>query len=555
MATANWYYYNKNGEKIGPISVASLKALTGQGLITRETVLVNHTGRTLAAGEVNGLTFPEAARPESAIPPMPSELSGKEDVLVLPPPTDGDVYGLSSPEPQVTPPAKPFVPRYAVPPDKPNPFTTTPPTESNPFTAATPQSVSQSVSVPVADNRKKPSMPVIFAGIASVLFLFLLIGGIWKMSSSPVKFTAEEQAEIDSFCEAFGNDVRAVDEHGNTSFHRVAFKGSIPVAKYLFSKGVDVNAKDKSDFTPLHAAVLGNANTDFIKYLVSQGADIHAKGLYGETPLHNAASEHDIELTKFLISKGADVNMKSESGYTPLHRAAQNLKKAKNSPVEIVEFLVSQGADATARTKDGHTPLHNAAHNAEIARFLVSKGADVNAKTENGYTPLHSAVYSKDTEAIEFLVSQGANTNAKNKHGKTPLDLAKEMENVNTEIVDYLTSLSNAMPTPTPSHSNTKSSADDPAEMSIDKFTELFGSDVKATDEDGLTLLHKASAIGNIDVVKHLVSKGAEVNAKGKEDFTPLHMAMGKNVEIAKYLVSRGADINHFQRSQCEYQG
>lgn len=56
---ANWYYHNKNGEKVGPISVAALRALVQRGLVTRETVIQNHTGRTHFAGEVNGLTFPE----------------------------------------------------------------------------------------------------------------------------------------------------------------------------------------------------------------------------------------------------------------------------------------------------------------------------------------------------------------------------------------------------------------------------------------------------------------------------------------------------------------
>ena len=79
---SNWYYYNKNGEKIGPISVSALKELTQQGLITRETVIENQGGRSSTAGQINGLTFPDAASPDK----------GR-----VAPPATGEIYGVSSP--------------------------------------------------------------------------------------------------------------------------------------------------------------------------------------------------------------------------------------------------------------------------------------------------------------------------------------------------------------------------------------------------------------------------------------------------------------------------
>jgi len=69
-------------------------------------------------------------------------------------------------------------------------------------------------------------------------------------------------------------------------------------------------------------------------------------------------------------------------------------------------------------------------------------------------------------------------------------------------------------------------------------------------DKDGMTLLHKATddrwndnvSKWGIAVAKYLVSQGADVNAKGRWDETPLHTT--ESVEIAKYLVSQGADVN-----------
>ena len=55
---SNWYYYTQAGERIGPITVATLKLLAKQGNITPETVIENNDGKAALAGKVRGL-FPE----------------------------------------------------------------------------------------------------------------------------------------------------------------------------------------------------------------------------------------------------------------------------------------------------------------------------------------------------------------------------------------------------------------------------------------------------------------------------------------------------------------
>lgn len=70
--------------------------------------------------------------------------------------------------------------------------------------------------------------------------------------------------------------------------------------------------------------------------------------------------------------------------------------------------------------------------------------------------------------------------------------------------------------------------------------------------------LHMAVAHNNIDIIKYLISIGANVNArnrgvieneyygsKGSDGWTPLHMAAinNHNTEVIEYLISQGADI------------
>ena len=54
---ADWYFYDANGYKIGPIKGRELKQSAQQGLITPETVVEDENGRTVLAKQVTGLTF------------------------------------------------------------------------------------------------------------------------------------------------------------------------------------------------------------------------------------------------------------------------------------------------------------------------------------------------------------------------------------------------------------------------------------------------------------------------------------------------------------------
>ena len=64
-------------------------------------------------------------------------------------------------------------------------------------------------------------------------------------------------------------------------------------------------------------------------------------------------------------------------------------------------------------------------------------------------------------------------------------------------------------------------------------------------NEHGNTFLHLAADNGNIEVLKYLVSQGANVNVKDNYGRTPLQVAVNKNnLEMVEYLISHGADVN-----------
>lgn len=68
---------------------------------------------------------------------------------------------------------------------------------------------------------------------------------------------------------------------------------------------------------------------------------------------------------------------------------------------------------------------------------------------------------------------------------------------------------------------------------------------LQAQDYDGWTPLHTASFFGRSDIVRLLISKGANANAMDKSGETPLHLVAAEgSIETAGILISAGARID-----------
>jgi len=137
-----------------------------------------------------------------------------------------------------------------------------------------------------------------------------------------VPFTEEEQWEIDRFYTRYGRNVNTRDSFGMMLLHTaVERKMNIAVIKALVLAGADIHAKGgSSDETPLHFAA-AEGHIKAAKYLVSKGANVNAKDAIKDTPLHNAAYNSQVEVYKFLNSKGASCFAKNIDGKDPLDLA------------------------------------------------------------------------------------------------------------------------------------------------------------------------------------------------------------------------------------------
>ena len=189
----------------------------------------------------------------------------------------------------------------------------------------------------------------------------------------------------------------------------------------------------------------------------------------------------DIKGVKELLARGVDVNIREKTmGSTPLIVAC-----SLEGTYEIVELLILKGADINIiGSYDGRTALMWAAQNSKkTVELLLEKGAEVNVKGVDGMTAFIQSIFgvlsgSVTTEVCDLLLAKGANVNA-----------------------------------------------------------QLTG-----PDATGWTALMFASSNGKLDLVKYLISKGADVNLKAKDGTSALSLALkDKNDDIIKILKANGA--------------
>jgi len=71
------------------------------------------------------------------------------------------------------------------------------------------------------------------------------------------------------------------------------------------------------------------------------------------------------------------------------------------------------------------------------------------------------------------------------------------------------------------------------------------GANINATDAEGWTPLHEASVSGHTEIAKLLIEKGAKINARDVDGMTPLLIAsVNGQIEIVKLLIQKGAEID-----------
>ena len=308
----------------------------------------------------------------------------------------------------------------------------------------------------------------------------------------------------------------AQDRYGLTPLYYASSNGNAAIIQKLLKAGANPNIANKEGDTALMAAARAG-NPDAITALLGHDAAVNAKdGLAQETALMWAVRDNHTAAARALLEHGADVNGRTRTGKAP----APRLPGAGGGPgngshgTGIVRGGWPERGIQDA-TPGGMSALLYAARDGGLdsARALVAAKADVNQTEANGITPLLMAITNDHVDVARFLLDQGAAVNTADGWGRTPLWAAVELRN----------------------------------------------RDMGRGGE------HDIDRAAVLDLVKTLIDRGANVNARIKEyppirrwimplndiswvDFTGqtsfLRAALSSDITLMRLLLEKGADPN-----------
>jgi ankyrin repeat protein len=329
-----------------------------------------------------------------------------------------------------------------------------------------------------------------------------------------------------------GTDVNARDDTSAlSSLHLAEYGDELAVARMLVKHKANVNSQDNIGKTPLHI-LLGHRTyseddvVDHALLLLEHGAEVNIRDNDNETPLLLAMEQNWFNLARIFLDHGADANAEKDRGKTSLHLLSKCQIRDENKVLDTMRLLLGHGAVANRRDVNNQTPLHIAMERDwfKFARILLDHGADARVVNDKGKTPLHLLSESwahGESDALELiwlLLERGAEVNKRDVNNQTPLHLAMGR--------DW---------------------------FKLARILLEHGADANVVNNNGKTSLHLLSESRTRDegdalnLIWPLLEHGAVavVNRRGKDDQTPLHLAMVRDwFKLARILIDRGADAN-----------
>ncbi|MEI0608264.1 ankyrin repeat domain-containing protein, partial [Brachyspira pulli] len=351
-----------------------------------------------------------------------------------------------------------------------------------------------------------------------------------------------------------GTDVNIRDKAGATALMYTARDTNYEMVEFLLKNGADVNIRDTEGDTALYYSIEHNSRGQknetenaikILNLLIKYGADVNTKNDKGTSLLDvyyriSESFDKNKEMFKILVENGFDLESRikadrSDYDYTPLMIAVYK------EDYDMVKYLLDKGANPNTANNENKTALMIAIanNNFDISKLLIQQGANINTKDEYGYTALMRAAMIESYEMVKFLLENGANINTKDNDGNTVLYY-------NIYYADY-GELENA--------------------KKIFNLLIKYGADVNTKNNYGASLLNMAyslEGLTNREMFKLLVENGFDLESriKGGEDYpagydyTPLMIAAAINdYDMVKFLVEKGADVNaktHFEYSSVE---
>jgi ankyrin repeat protein len=280
------------------------------------------------------------------------------------------------------------------------------------------------------------------------------------------------------------------------------------------------------------SVALENGNERGFEFLLHAGADVNGKPdptpELWIPPLSMAAKKGDVKAARTMLYRGANVDIENERRWRPIHYAA------RFADLRMVKLLVQFGADL-GDPKD-----------ADVDEWYLSVIESCALRTIPYYSDdpdllgdLIDRLWSnEDTEIFKYLIEMGAELNSAYVGGS---DILRR----NPVVANLIRSS---------------------AENSVVRFALCMGArfdgrfDPEVTTFATMTPLQAAAKKGNLEMVKELHARGADVNAEPSpyQGATALEAAcdgeydVENRLAVVEYLLDHGADVDADMADGCK---
>ena len=347
-----------------------------------------------------------------------------------------------------------------------------------------------------------------------------------------------------------------LNEDGDCLLHIACHWGDVDIVRYLITdEKCSPNVQNFLKNTPLHASLNvptsdEHSQSNLVALLLSsETCDPNIHNKEGDTPLHIAIKENRTPaISHLLTNKHCNLNVQNKEGDTPLHTA---IKQNVTAPVS--QLLAITKCDPNIQNTDSETPLHIAVRQQQgdtVVQLLSHEECNSNIQNKEGDTSLHIACYNKSLNIIRLFLERKCSTNIPNTKGETALDIPLNeygdcllhiaCQWGDVDIVRYLITDKRCNPNlqntklDTPLHIACHDKSLNIIRLLLERKCSINILNRKGEtaqniplNEDGDCLLHIACQLGDVDIIRYLITdEKCSPNVQNFLKNTPLHAAL-----------------------------
>lgn len=378
---------------------------------------------------------------------------------------------------------------------------------------------------------------------------------------------------VSSYAGKYSTTVNAADEYGNTPLSTAIYNENLDMIKLLLNNKMDPNtvtdeyygttlfmwaiSRDDNELAKLlikkganvnslnyqNLSVLGyTQNTETIKFLLNNGLDPNATDGNGNTPLMMGILLGDYSLIQLSLEKGTNLNVENNNSMDAFELAI-------NIPnTEIVNILLLNGLDPNSiiTSYEYSRPLIVWAfenNDLTLVNTLIEKGAKLEGASFN---TVDIVLQNNQMDILKIMIEKGINLDTPRAVINNESILLWALKNNQMDIAKLLIEKGAAID----KGAFNSRPLDYLVTNKLENLLQLaveHGFDVNSFIDSSSTetLISWSIANGKKDLLSFLLINGGDVNKVYKNGWTALMMAAQRNdLEMVKLLLEKKADIN-----------